>query len=156
MQKKIIAHRGNLDGPNPERENRPKYIRDAIDAGFDVEVDVWFIDGKWKLGHDAPMYRIAWEGIASMSHVAWLHCKNIEAMSELWRRRTCWPYHKSIADLCYFWHQNDDVALTSCGKLWTFPGKLLTLHSIAVMPEREPDWDLSLACGICTDYPRLH
>jgi hypothetical protein len=27
---KLIAHRGNIDGPNPLEENRPEYIEAAI------------------------------------------------------------------------------------------------------------------------------
>ncbi len=34
-----IAHRGNLEGPNKERENEPSYLKEAIEAGYDVEVD---------------------------------------------------------------------------------------------------------------------
>jgi hypothetical protein len=37
----LIAHRGNLDGPNPSMENHPDYIDAAINAGFHVEVDLW-------------------------------------------------------------------------------------------------------------------
>ncbi len=36
----IISHRGNLDGPIPERENSPDYIDQAIKWGFVVEIDI--------------------------------------------------------------------------------------------------------------------
>ena len=46
-----IAHRGNIRGPNPERENSPDYIDEAIQSGYYVEVDVrmdaipvWIVD----------------------------------------------------------------------------------------------------------------
>ena len=32
----LIAHRGNISGPNPKRENTPEYIEEAIEKGFDV------------------------------------------------------------------------------------------------------------------------
>jgi hypothetical protein len=48
---KFISHRGNLSGRNPESENSPSYINMALKLGYDVEVDVWYIDGKWYLGH---------------------------------------------------------------------------------------------------------
>ena len=32
----LISHRGNLTGKNPERENHPDYIKEALDLGFDV------------------------------------------------------------------------------------------------------------------------
>jgi hypothetical protein len=52
----LISHRGNISGPNPEQENHPDYIWAAIQAGYDVEVDVWFENGKFMLGHDEPQY----------------------------------------------------------------------------------------------------
>ena len=33
---KLIAHRGNIDGPNPSQENRQEYIEAAIAEGYDV------------------------------------------------------------------------------------------------------------------------
>ena len=53
---KLISHRGNLNGPNKERENHPDYIWEALQAGYEVEIDVWWVDGKFKLGHDEPQY----------------------------------------------------------------------------------------------------
>jgi len=37
---KLISHRGNLFGPNPTNENNPDYILNAIELGYDVEIDV--------------------------------------------------------------------------------------------------------------------
>jgi hypothetical protein len=42
----LIAHRGNLNGPNKESENMPDYINIAIEKGFYVEIDVWLINNK--------------------------------------------------------------------------------------------------------------
>ena len=56
---KIIAHRGNLNGPDPETENTPNQILKAIDAGFEVEVDMWFHgQNRLMLGHDRPTTHI--------------------------------------------------------------------------------------------------
>jgi hypothetical protein len=41
-----ISHRGNIDGKKPHLENNPTYIDEAIDLGYDVEIDLWFIDGR--------------------------------------------------------------------------------------------------------------
>ena len=38
----IIAHRGNLNGPQPENENNPEYINSALELGFSAEIDVWW------------------------------------------------------------------------------------------------------------------
>jgi len=49
-----ISHRGNLNGKNQELENKPSYIFDALEKNFEVEVDIWFNEGKFYLGHDEP------------------------------------------------------------------------------------------------------
>ena len=40
----IISHRGNLQGPDLTQENKPEYIDGALAKGFDVEVDVRFLN----------------------------------------------------------------------------------------------------------------
>ena len=55
---KIISHRGNISGPNPDKENHPDYISCALFKVFDVEIDVWFINNEFWLGHDAPKYKV--------------------------------------------------------------------------------------------------
>ena len=55
---KLISHRGYINGPNKTEENSPEHILNAINNGYDVEIDVWFIDDKWYLGHDNPTYEI--------------------------------------------------------------------------------------------------
>ena len=37
---RLIAHRGNLNGPNPLTENDPTRITYCIEEGYDVEIDV--------------------------------------------------------------------------------------------------------------------
>jgi glycerophosphoryl diester phosphodiesterase len=51
----LIAHRGNLNGKQPERENSPEYIKEALEKGYHVEVDVWLKEtNNLFLGHDSP------------------------------------------------------------------------------------------------------
>ena len=52
----LISHRGNVNGRFEDWENKPEYINDALRLGYDVEVDVWFVNGKFMLGHDEPQY----------------------------------------------------------------------------------------------------
>ena len=40
---KFISHRGNINGKNESMENHPLAIQTALNAGFDVEIDVWFV-----------------------------------------------------------------------------------------------------------------
>ena len=51
---KLISHRGNINGRIENYENNPDYIDDTIRLGYDVEVDVWMIEGVLFLGHDEP------------------------------------------------------------------------------------------------------
>ncbi len=134
----MIAHRGNVDGPQPELENSPLYINKALAAGYNVEIDVWLVESRWMLGHDEPQYEV--DEAFVVREGLWCHAKNIAALEEL----TSLGAH-------VFWHQEDDVTLTSRGFLWTYPGKDLTSKSICVMPEKAKYKTIECA-GICTDY----
>ena len=135
---------GNLGGKQLNNENNPNYILRALTAGYNVEIDVWFIKGKFKLGHDEPIYDFPFELFENHFSKLWLHCKNIEAMIAL----NEFPNQHIVN---YFWHQEDDITLTSKGYIWAYPGKQPIKNSIAVMPELNKD-DLTQAIGICSDY----
>ena len=49
---KIIAHRANINGPSSKNENTTYQIEKCIKLGFDVEIDIRVIKGKFYLGHD--------------------------------------------------------------------------------------------------------
>ena len=136
----FIAHRGNISGKKPELENQPIYIEKALKDGYHVEIDVWYKNQRWFLGHDGPDYEIQQSFLLNSNF--WCHAKNIEALKEL-----------TIMGVHCFWHQTDDVVLTSKNYLWTFPGKDLTSKSITVLPENY-DYDnqqLKYCSGICSD-----
>ena len=78
---RLIAHRGNINGKNPFYENSPKYCQDAIDKGFDVEIDLRLIDQDFFLGHDRPEMRIELEEILKLASSLWIHCKNIQVLN---------------------------------------------------------------------------
>lgn len=138
-----ISHRGLIKGPNPNGENNPVDLIGAISMGFDVETDVWLTDEGLFLGHDNPEHPIDKEFIEAIKDEAWFHCKNLEALSY---------FVNEIPDAKFFWHQEDDYALTSNGYIWTYPGKPITNKSIVVLLEPA---DLTLfedAYGVCTKY----
>ena len=137
----LISHRGNIDSKIPELENKPSYIDDAIKLGFDVEIDVWVIEGILLLGHDEPQYNVTQQWINERFDKLWIHCKNIEAME----------WFNMIDGFNYFWHEEDIVTLTSRGVIWAYPGKQPIKGSIAVMPEIYND-NLDNCIGICSDY----
>lgn len=140
----LISHRGNLNGPNEERENSLDYIDEAIKAGYEVEIDLWSREGKLYLGHDAPQYLVSIEWLESRLTKLWIHCKNIEALEVLY-------WFKNMKHLNYFWHETDTVTLTSRGHIWAYPGKQPIIDSIAVMPELRGDV-IQQCLGICSDY----
>ena len=45
---KLIAHRGNINGPNPEMENNPEYILNTLSLGYDCEIDVHLINNNFQ------------------------------------------------------------------------------------------------------------
>lgn len=140
----FISHRGNLHGKGGnEWENHPDYIQTALDEGYNVEIDVWIIDDKIYLGHDKPQYEINFRWIRDRITRLWIHCKNIESI--IFFKRCGYIVN-------YFWHQNDDYTLTSKEYIWTYPNKPIVENCIAVLPELYPDWDISKAIGICSDY----
>lgn len=146
----IISHRGNLDGPNPKKENSPSYIKNALNEGFQCEVDVWYDKGWW-LGHDKPQYKTNLMWMITTAGLI-VHCKNLKAMEKL-----CEQNIKHFPNVPhFFWHENDTVALTSKGLMWTYPRKPLTSLSICVLPELCPweDKELKKCLGLCTDSAR--
>ena len=139
----LISHRGNINGRFESYENEPTYIDLAISKGYDVEVDVWYKDGLLWLGHDNPDYGVDFRWFRDRISKLWIHCKNIEALL----------YFKECGyNMNYFWHQEDDVTITSIGFFWTYPGKRLTNNSIAVMPEIKEFENLEISLGFCSDY----
>lgn len=136
----IIAHRGLINGPDTNLENKPEQIDYAIELGFSVEIDLWFVDRKYFLGHDEPQYEITLEWLIEREKSLWIHCKNIDALTKM--RRTSFNY---------FWHENDTVTLTSKAFIWAYPGKQPIKNSVAVLPELNDD-PIDVCFGICTDY----
>ena len=49
----ILAHRANLDGPSPEKENRHESVAAALEEGFGIETDLRRDAGRFYLAHDA-------------------------------------------------------------------------------------------------------
>lgn len=164
----VIAHRGLLEGPNQELENRPDQIERALAMGFEVEVDVWFTNEPhpvkgaphvvptWWTGHDKPQYRVSQAFLERPS--LWLHVKSYLAIPEM------------TPQMHWFYHDQDDYTLTSKGYVWCHP-RSMPFHnkpSVMVLPESHDLengvtdpleigdnlrllWDSDI-CYVCTDY----
>ncbi len=149
-----IAHRGNLYGAERSRENSPSYIREAIELGFDVEVDLWYENQNFFLGHDQTQYPIGVEFLFQNSRNLWIHCKNYEALVVM-----------GVIDggtemFNYFSHDQDPFTLTSRGFIWAYPTVVPYPETIWVCPEmvtkdRYVQDELrsgNLPLGLCSDY----
>lgn len=138
-----IAHRGNLNGPDPEKENHPIYLTSAVEKGFDCEIDVWYIDGQIMLGHDKPQYTVNLDFINN-DHF-WCHAKNLPALEMMLDE-----------GVHCFWHEHDERTLTSRGYIWTYPNKT-TVVSRSIICMLRPTQIAPIDClGICTDWVYEH
>ena len=139
----LISHRGNISGPNPERENHPEYIFEALEAGYDIEVDVWFENGRFMLGHEKPQYEFPFPLLDNNYPKFWIHCKNMDALSTL---NQLDPIGGKIN---YFMHENALGVLTSKGYIWSTN---LFNRGILVMPEMFGKQPIETTLGVCSDY----
>jgi hypothetical protein len=137
---KFVAHRGNTTGPKPAVENDPIYVRQALDAGFDAEVDVWSVNGNYILGHDSPDFFVKESYLEDKR--LWCHAKNLEALKRM-------LLNKKIH--C-FWHGTDDYTITSKGHIWTYPDKDTTSNSVMVVTGNKIKESYKKTYGICGDY----
>jgi hypothetical protein len=134
----FISHRGNLTGPNPMKENSVEYINNALSKSFDVEIDLWFKNNNFFLGHDEPKYEIDLNFLKKPG--LWIHAKNLECF-----------YQLSNFDLNFFWHEDDKITITSKGFFWNYPGTLLSKKSICVLPEKSDIKEVD-CLGYCSDF----
>jgi hypothetical protein len=134
----LISHRGNINGADQTKENSTSYILKAIDLGYDVEIDVWFINNSFYLGHDQPQYKINHDFL--INEKLWCHAKNINALIEM----NNYPIH-------YFWHDKDDFTLTSKNYIWAYPSKNVNKNTIIVLPEIYNS-NVFECKGVCSDY----
>lgn len=135
----LISHRGNLSGPVLESENKQDYIEYAMSLGYDVEIDVWFQNNKFYLGHDEPKHEISHDFL--INEKLWCHAKNIDALIEMKK-----------SSIHYFWHETDTITLTSKNYIWAYPRSEIIPESIAVKPETNWLSNLDKCIGICSDY----
>lgn len=120
---KLIAHRGNIEGPQPSYENSPSYILHAMSTDFDVEIDVWFHKNKWYLGHDEPEHPVPFSFIQFPG--LWVHAKDTKTLDEL---------NRIAVGVHYFYHENDSAALTSKQWTWTCNSTVRSSRSVLMIP----------------------
>ena len=137
----LISHRGNTSGKSL-LENSPDYIDNALEKGFDVEIDIRYIDNKLLLGHDKGQYPISLDWLNERKNKLWVHCKDKYSIEYL---------NSKSSEIHFFFHEDDDLTITSKGFLWVFPGMQPVQNSIAVMPELYND-NIKQCIGVCSDF----
>lgn len=144
---KLISHRGNVSSVQTERENTKEYIDEAIDEGFDVEIDVWklsnYDDVLW-LGHDKSEQEIDLDWLSDRRNNLWVHAKNFMALEYLLKN-----------DIKVFYHQKEEhVVIGNTTKIWSHNITEAGGSSIIPLLSKE-DIDKCTSrrfYGICSDY----
>lgn len=136
-----ISHRGNINGPNPAEENKPEYIKIALRAGYDVEIDIWLQPDGLYLGHDAPTYKTDRHFLQNQR--LWVHCKNILAYLEL----------SKFTNINCFFQEEEEMVMTSRGYLWAHSKCKQWNDNTVIVKLDSRNWvpDI-LSLAICSDY----
>ena len=141
---KLIAHKGNVNGPDSSIENTPEQIDWCIQNGYDVEIDIRYNPETktFYLGHDGFDYEVNWWWLAGRQKNLWIHCKDLTTLHE---------FVINTSGYNYFWHQRDDYTVTSKGKIWASPDQPYNGDTVRVIenPEDVKEYD---CYGICSDY----
>ena len=141
----FISHRGNIDTVNEDEENRLDYIDNAIELGYDVEIDLREHNGKYYLGHDAPDHPVTLSWLLQRKAQLWIHTKDINAL-----------VYCRDKPLNFFFHEKERHTLISNGLIWTHD--LTECTSLSVIPlisEKLPKnetEEYAHVAGICSDY----
>lgn len=136
---KIISHRGNINGKNISLENNPIQIDKVIEMGFECEIDLRIKNDDLYLGHDFSQYKIDYKWLLRNKYKLWVHAKDYESVNFLRKTKLNW-----------FWHDKDEMTLTSHGFIWSNIGKYFN-NGITVCLDYQ-DLPNNLL-GVCTDEP---
>jgi hypothetical protein len=144
---KLISHRGNIDSIKSNLENNPDYILEAINLGYDAEIDIRLIGNELFLGHDTPDYKVELSWLLNLKDCLWVHTKNFEALEYL-----------IDSDLRIFYHQLEAHTIIHNTKLiWSHnlseasPKSVIPLLSL----EDINKWEQKKVYGICSDYVKM-
>jgi glycerophosphoryl diester phosphodiesterase len=145
MDFKIISHRGKIEN-SKYQENTLDALKECLDMGFSIEIDVMKKDEKIYLGHDSPdtevdISEIDFDGV-------YIHMKS--------------PHIINLKNADLFFIENDSYALTKKNKIWTnYNNKEYNQDSIMCSAELvggsfnmdEISYWAKKAHGVCTDFP---
>lgn len=143
----FIAHRGNEKGRFAHDENKPEKIEELHQKGIVCEIDIWYKENQWWLGHDAPETKVTFEWLMKNPSLCLIHCKNYQALDTLHRECGSQGY-----DVNLFYHTVEDYALTSRGHIIVHPNQTCLPDSIEMMPELSKTRDMKKRSNyVCSD-----
>ena len=142
----LISHRGNINGVNSKKENTKSYIQEAINLGYDVEVDIRCVNDEFLFGHDSGQYHVELQWLLDRKDKLWVHCKNFESLSEL-----------IDTDIRVFYHQKEEYTIISDGHIWAH--NINNINDKCIIPllshTNLVNWNPTDVYGICSDYVGL-
>lgn len=139
-----IAHRALVSGPNTTIENDITTIVYRCSHGLYSEIDIWYLNSKWYIGHDSPDKEITLHHL--ISPYLFIHAKNVEAFHELQIISNSHGLNLRI-----FYHTEEHYALTTLGETIIYPGLPEKNGWLYMMPERT-GLTLQSSAMICSDY----
>lgn len=139
-----IAHRALVNGPDKRLENDIATIVHRCSNGLYSEIDIWYVNSKWYIGHDSPEEEIALEYL--ISPYLFIHAKNVDAFHELQIISNSHGLNLRI-----FYHTEEHYALTTRGETIIYPGLPEKDGWLYMMPERTK-LTLQSSGMICSDY----
>ena len=137
----LISHRGNMNGPQPARENSPGYIDRAILRGYHVLIDVWGLPNGLYLGEDAPQYLVHPTYLTQRKPGLWCRARNRGAV-----------HHLMTLGAHVIFQEADVMSFTSEGYIWTFAGYELGPKSVVYLPEKMQHQLVQGCAGLCSNY----
>ena len=139
-----IAHRGLIDGPNHQAENSMTTITEWCRQGRASEIDIWWHQGRFWIGHDEPREPVSPEFLRS--EYLWIHAKNPAALYHLQKLS-----NEKGWGLRIFYHTDEDYVLTTTGDTIIYPG-LPDMEGWTYMMPEMASMIPSVAAKICSDY----
>ncbi len=146
MSMVFISHRGNINQIISHRENSKEYIDEAIQKGYDVEIDVRTKNNNLWLGHDTPDYPVTIEWLRARKDKLWIHIKDYESLM---------TFCNNKIEFKYFCHQSDDFTLVSNGTVWCHKvgNKMNDKCIIPLLSLKEvQNYNQYAFYGICSDF----
>ena len=139
-----IAHRGLIDGPNPQTENSMTTVTEWCRQGRSSEIDIWWHREAFWIGHDEPREPVSPEFLCS--EYLWIHAKNPHALYHLQKLS-----NEKGWGLRIFYHTDEDYVLTTRGDTIIYPG-LPDMEGWTYMMPEAADVVPTVAGNICSDY----